>query len=131
MIHKFTVPGQPIPYTRTTTKGKFVSEQWQRYAMYKNRIAAAFVNSINNDDLRIKCLQNLKRYGKVLHTGNQKIYVSSIAYFANKKHGDMDNIHKGILDALFVSDKYVAGAFDFYYDAQNPRLEVTIWQQDG
>jgi hypothetical protein len=35
-------------------------------------------------------------------------------------------IFKTISDALFTTDKYVFGDFDFDYDPINPRVEVTL-----
>ena len=126
MYHKFTVTEQPVPYSRVTQKSKFVSKQWQRYADYKAKVVAAFLNTITDDAEKRKFIYNYSVHGKPINTGNQKVYVLSVAYFKNKVHGDSDNINKGILDSLFVFDKYVVGAFDFGYDADNPRLEITI-----
>ena len=122
---QFTVTGNPIPYTRTTQRGKFVSPQWKRYADYKTKIVAAFLNAIDNDADKRKFVYNYQMYGKPIIT-TEKGYVLSVAYFANKRHGDMDNINKGVLDALFVSDKNIVGAYNFDYDSDYPRLEIVI-----
>jgi len=46
---------------------------------------------------------------------NSKVRVDTIITWANHKHGDADNVHKGILDALFVNDKCVTTGF---YDSE-------------
>ena len=60
---------------------------------------------------------------------DKKYYVDVVAYYKDKKHGDTDNVAKGINDAIFqkpLSDKYVAGSYDFFYDKENPRVEIKI-----
>jgi len=122
---KFTVRGQPVPYTRTTQRAKFVSERWKKYADYKNTVVTAFLAALIDKKEWRKVLNNYYKSGKLIKT-KRKLYVEVIMYFKDKGHGDPDNIFKGVLDALFVTDKYVAGKFDFFYDADNPRLEITI-----
>ena len=126
MYQKFIVIGNPIAYVRTTQRGKFVSKQWKCYADYKTKIVATFLNVIENDADKRKFVYNYQVHGKPINTGNQKVYVLSVAYFKSKRHADMDNVHKCAQDSLFGSDKYVVGAFNFGYDADNPRLEITI-----
>jgi hypothetical protein len=64
--------------------------------------------------------------GKPVYTPpNKKVWVDVMIFFDTKQHGDPDNIFKGVLDALLVNDKLVAGQFDFKYDRQ-PRLEITL-----
>ena len=127
---KFTIAGNPIPYTRTTQKGKFGSPQWQRYAEYKAKIVASFLDSVSDASEKRNYWNNYQVYGKPVYS--QTItYVLSIAYFRNKQHGDSDNINKGVLDSLFVNDKFVVGAFNYHYDSVNPRLEVTVCDNAG
>lgn len=122
---KFIVAGNPIPFSRTTQRGKFVSPQWKRYADYKTKIVAVFLNAIENDVDKRKFVYNYQMHGKPIVI-TEKVYVLSVAYFADKRHGDMDNIQKGVQDALFVSDKEIVGAYNFDYDSNNPRLEVVV-----
>lgn len=49
-----------------------------------------------------------------------------MTYFANDSRSDPDNVQKGVADALFKNDKYVAGSYDFAFDKENPRVEVEI-----
>jgi hypothetical protein len=127
MNHKFVVSGQPVPYTRTTQKSKFVSKQWKRYAEYKTKIVGAFLESFKDVNEKHKYWKNYLQYSKPIKN-DSKCYILSVAYFSNKRHGDPDNCCvKSVNDSLFVSDKYVSGAFDFNYDKDNPRLEIMIF----
>ena len=48
-------------------------------------------------------------------------------YFRSGIRPDAENVHKLISDSLFLNDKNLSGAFDFDYDARNPRVEVEIY----
>jgi hypothetical protein len=61
----------------------------------------------------------------------EKVYVYVHIYFRDKRHGDPDNVYKGIVDALYTQDKYVAGCVDFGYDRDNPRVVITILEREG
>jgi len=118
MIIRFVVSNgdNPVPYKRTTQKQKWVDKDYKRYQAYRAEIYAAFV----------------KKTGKLPHqtlTPKTKYYVSVMAYYKDKTHADTDNIAKAVNDAIFqkpLSDKYIAGFYDYDYDKDNPRLEVTI-----
>ncbi len=122
----FTVPGTCVPYTRTTQKQKWVDARWKKYADYKTKIQANFFESVKEHPMSKYFAQSMIAKSKPLDTKQTKVYVSIKMFFKNKQHGDPDNIYKGAIDALFVSDKYIAGFFDFDYDEISPRLEVTI-----
>lgn len=122
---RFIVNGRPVPYTRTTQKQKFNSKQWQRYRDYKAKVQADFLNSLEDRNLRRECAQSMVSNGKPVYTYNRKVWVNIMIYFDTQHHGDPDNIFKGVLDALLVNDKLVAGQFDFKYDRQ-PRLEIAL-----
>ena len=113
----FTVANgrNPTPYKRTTQKAKF-SKEYQVYQAYKSLVVAEFIKTS-------KCMPHQ------LLMPNTKYYVSVMAYFKDKKHGDTDNVAKAVNDAIFqkpLNDKYVAGNYDFDYDKENPRLEIHI-----
>lgn len=106
----------PTPYKRTTQKQKFVDEGYKKYTAYKALIVAEFIKEY-------KCYPH-----KVLKP-NTKYYVNVVAYYKDKTHGDTDNVAKGVNDALFakpLSDKYISGSYDYFYDKENPRLEIEI-----
>jgi len=63
------------------------------------------------------------------------LIIGTRAFFRNGTHPDPENVHKGIVDALFYdprkerrgSDKHTGGTFQPpMYDAENPRVEITI-----
>lgn len=61
---------------------------------------------------------------------DRKVQLDCMIYFADKKHGDPDNIRKAIQDAIFANDKYVVGSVDYQYDREKPRVEITIMKGD-
>jgi hypothetical protein len=118
MVIRFIIANgaNPVPYKRTTQKQKWVDKEYRRYQTYKDEIYAEFI----------------KATGKLPHQIFQdktKYYVNVMAYYKDKTHADTDNVAKGVNDAIFqkpLSDKYVAGFYDYDYDKENPRLEITI-----
>ena len=68
----------------------------------------------------------------LLHaTKTAPVRVDVWCYFPNGTHGDVENVRKGVVDALFRhregGDKYVYGYHHFpLYDAANPRVVVEI-----
>lgn len=119
----FVVHGDQIPYTRMTQgqvklmkipdhkitpEALKVKDKIRRYLVWK-------------DFVRMHTLQL-----QFPRSPKEKIYLSVMVYFRNKKHADPENIRKGIQDAIFDQDKLVAGAVDFDYDEKNPRCEITI-----
>lgn len=106
----------PVPYKRTTQKQKIVDKEYHKYCDWKNKIVATFATTFN-------------KFPSSIFKKDIKYYVDIVVYFKDKKHGDTDNIAKGINDAIFdkpLNDKYVAGSYDFFYDKKNPRVEVNI-----
>jgi hypothetical protein len=60
----------------------------------------------------------------------EKVYLYVHAYFRDGRHGDPDNVFKGIADSIYGQDKYVAGCVDFGYDRDNPRVVITILERE-
>lgn len=71
------------------------------------------------------------------------VSITTQAYFATRVHGDTENVHKGLVDALvgregkggrgrflLLDDKEIAGSYGpQQYDKARPRVEVTIeWE---
>ncbi|HOB90282.1 MAG TPA: hypothetical protein PKG74_03070, partial [Candidatus Colwellbacteria bacterium] len=50
---------------------------------------------------------------KPLHTGRKKCRMRIFITWSSGAHGDPENIFGSIADALFESDKYLSGEFDF------------------
>ncbi len=122
----FTMPGDPIPYTRMT--------QGQRKLL---RVPDARMDSMTRKvQRRIQrhlTYQDLARfYARRLEYARRpkkKVYLNVTCYFRTGTHGDCENVRKGIQDALFEDDKMVAGGVDFFYDQENPRAEVEIVEE--
>lgn len=121
----FTAPGDPVPYLRMTQgqvklmripdqkmypKGLRVKQRIRRYFEYKE-----YIN-----------LCVLSKHLKYDRSPKGKTILHTVIYFSNKKHGDPENIRKGIQDALFDQDRNVVGSVDFFYDSLNPRVEIEI-----
>ncbi len=122
-VLSFTVPGDPVPYLRMTqgqirlmripdsslsSKALAVKGRIRRYLAYKDLVA-----------WQARGLEFDRR-------PKFKTYLHVMIYFRDRKHPDAENVRKGIQDALFKQDKYVAGSFDFGYDPKRPRCEVKI-----
>ncbi len=123
MTFAFTVHGDPVPYLRMTQgqvklmripdhklrpDGLRKKNQIRRYLDYKER---AFLISS----------------GLIFdRSPKSKIVFNAIVFFGSGRHGDCENVRKGLQDAIFFQDKMVAGSVDFYYDKENPRVECEI-----
>ncbi len=113
----FVVPGHPVGYKRTTQEGCKFDAGYKRYQEYKDSVVSAFLDQVPGNWGHPKPLTTTK---------NQKARVDTFIYFKSGIHPDPDNVQKAILDSLFKSDKYCAGSFDYDYDKENPRVEVTL-----
>jgi hypothetical protein len=113
----FVVPGHPVGYVRTTQKGCRFDKNYKRYQDYKNLVVSEFLAQVPGDWGSPKPLTSEFK---------NRTHVSLKIYFKNGIHCDPDNCFKAIADSLFKCDKYVSGDFDFDYDKECPRVEVTI-----
>ena len=120
--------GNPIPYTRTTQRAKF-SEKYKKYCEWKDYVVAAYSDAIAKDEFRKKELEDIARR---LAKGDNPIRkdvrgkVSVVINFRSEKHGDPDNIIKGILDALFQDDKHIDVQTHHNCHADVPRVYVIL-----
>ena len=120
---KFTVPGSPVPYLRMTqgqlkvmrfplrklrSDGLIIRRRIQRYLDYKSAV---------------RLVANRWVYDRA---PVRKVFLNVVIYFRDRKHGDPENVRKGIQDAIFDEDKMVAGSVDFFYDPKYPRVEIEI-----
>jgi len=142
MILTFTIEGNqedikenPIPYLRMTrrglrllnipeyrvNKGAITKRRGiKRYLDWKDYVRVCFITGAMADGK--EATDSHKK--EILN--EKKVHMDCMIWFANKRHGDPDNIRKGIQDALFSNDKYVVGSVDYQYDTDNPRVEVSI-----
>lgn len=113
--------GNPVPYTRT------LRHAWRqdasRYMGWQEYVRKVFLDQNKNIDTKA-----MWKYGKPIKLKpGQTAQMHLVIWWATKKHGDPDNIFKGIVDALFVDDREVYGGFVLGgYDKHNPRVDVKI-----
>lgn len=93
-VLKIDLKENAVPYKRTTQKAKWLDKDYKKYQAFKEFLKCEFAKQ--NKIYSHQVLDVKKTYEFKLKIG-----------FKNKKHGDADNIVKGILDALFKSDKNV------------------------
>ena len=108
--------GNPLGYHRTT-QGSYWNKSSRRYYAWKQHVIDAYCEAGGLSDFST---------AKPIPKSKKKIYLHTMTYFANDSRSDPDNVQKGIADALFQDDKYVAGSYDFDFDKENPRVEVEI-----
>lgn len=120
--------GNPIPYFRTTQAGKW-GKGAVRYREWKSYVVASYLDAM-------EAIPKIERadYGdmhdllerKPIKASEKKQWMTLKIVFADKSHADCDNIFKGIADALFMNDKYLASrGFDYEYGDAG-RVEVTV-----
>jgi len=110
------IKGNPLGYHRTT-QGSYWNPSSRRYYAWKQHVIDAYCEATG-----VQCLEG----EKPIISSKNKIYLNTMTYFANDSRSDPDNVQKGVADALFKNDKYVAGSYDFAFDKENPRVEVEI-----
>lgn len=132
--------GNPIPYLRMTYKELKLLKIPDHRMRSKSGLARkkTLLRYLDWKDYVRTCLQFAKIDGRratkeeiVRATRmDKKVQLDCMIYFANKKHGDPENIRKGAQDSIFANDKYVVGNVDYQYDKENPRVEVTIKERN-
>ena len=114
----------PIGYTRTTQKMKF-SDKYKKYSEWKDYVWMFCWDEAGRDKEIIEFNDNCKKKVKIE------------IYFSDKKHPDPDNVFKALVDSLtdtkyekrlWNDDKNISGEFDFWFDKENPRIEVEIFE---
>jgi len=103
--------GNPIPYVRSTQRGQF-KPNVRRYSMWKHYVLRAFYDKYPNFSPKVNAAPIFS--GKIFATSRTNpMRMKLMIYFASDAHADPDNIFKGIADALFSNDKYLAVQADF------------------
>ncbi len=123
--------GNPIPYQRSTQASQWLPKVI-RYRDWKEYVSNEYLKAIGQDHRvvhrsRIKIAKGKKiRIEKAIPATKEKIMMTLKIVFCNKAHGDCDNIYKGIADALFENDKYLAcGGIDYEYGPKG-MVEINI-----
>jgi hypothetical protein len=103
--------GNPIPYVRSTQRGQF-KPNVRRYSMWKQYVIKSFYDKYPNYSPTVNGAPIFS--GKIFATSKSNpMRMKLFIHFASDAHADPDNIFKGIADALFSNDKYLAVQADF------------------
>lgn len=109
--------GNPIPCARTTQAGQWTPKA-MRYNAWKTYVVASYLDAIDGmkkiDRADFGEAHDLLQK-KPIKAATHKQRMSLKIFYKDKTHADCDNIFKGIADALFMNDKYLAGDFDYFY----------------
>jgi hypothetical protein len=121
--------GNPIPYLRTTQKSQW-TDKAQRYHAWQDYVRAYYLDAVMpNKKIAREDFGKFHDFiqKKPIPATKQKIYMDILVHWADHTHADCDNIFKGIADALFANDKYLAGSFDYDYSATKVgSVDITI-----
>lgn len=125
-VINFTIESQgtnPIPYKRMT-QGEVKMMRIPRHRVRPSHLAKwdGMKRYFDWKDY----VELLAYKYKFNRSPKKKVFLNVMIYFKNKAHADPENVRKGIQDAIFTQDKYVAGSVDFDYDNNRPRCEVEI-----
>lgn len=92
--------GNPIPYTRTTARSKYrlttktgKPTQYSRYCSYRAHIR----RSLSREDER----HLIQEIWPLIAAEHYQFFLDCQIQFKGTRYGDVDNIVKGLLDALF------------------------------
>lgn len=108
--------GNPIPYLRTTQNSQW-TDKAKRYHDWQDYVRATYLDAVMpNKKIKIGDYGEAHDFlqKKPIKATKKKARMDIQIYWANETHADCDNIFKGIADALFMNDKYLAGSFDFH-----------------
>lgn len=134
MIYEFTIygnqespEGNPIPYHRSTQGAKW-NPAHQRYLAWKTFVQreaknAGLIPELTNEQKKHYALRNTPPHPV---QGEPRGMVEAVIFFGNEQHADPDNIVKGILDAVFRSDKHIDVHTKHCCGNSRPRVEVKI-----
>jgi Holliday junction resolvase RusA-like endonuclease len=87
----FTID-KPMGYVRTTQMQKWVDPDYKRYQAYKTAVALTARNEGVPNEIQ----------------EGHRAQVEVFCTFPNEKHADLDNILKGVLDAIWRQDRRVS-----------------------
>lgn len=92
----------------------------------------ALLKNTENTPIYPMLIRNIGLKGKPLDTTiTTKAHMDIMIWWCNRAHGDPENCFGSIADALFASDKYLSGSFNFKYaEDKKARVEVVIQLED-
>ena len=120
ILHEFTIPGPPVGFYVLGSRPDWLRKQaYHKWLKSVRRVAREAGVPV----------------GQMSATKRSPMWIETVAWFANGRHPDPENVRKAVADALFYTkanrrgsaDKFVGGAFPPpLYDAENPRVEVMV-----
>lgn len=106
----------PVGYYSSTRRGQWIDPRAKKYHAWSKLVRD--LSEARGLRLPLQAAEDVE------------VEVETQAYFRNRTHPDPENVHKGIVDALFYGgkgDKYTGGKYGWpRYDADQPRVEVII-----
>jgi Holliday junction resolvase RusA-like endonuclease len=114
--------GNPIPYLRRT-QGSLWTPQAKRYTAWKEYVCSHLLDKYPKGVYanRIALKHKPISLGK-----NQKVEISLWVYFKDNHRADLDNILKGINDALFVNDKDIRELHCWSVNAMDKKGKILV-----
>ena len=123
--------GNPVPYLRLTQnelrllripawKARITGKRTrvQRYMDWKEYVYLCFLKACQEN--KVSPEEFFRHISRA-----QKVRLDCIVHFKDRRHGDPENVRKGISDAIFQDDRKVIGFYDFDYSSK-PGVEVKI-----
>lgn len=129
MTYSFTIYGNhEDPYGNPVPFQRVIKQQMRsaaaRYLAWMKYVRNSFVSQNTHPDLVMAAMQN--RPPIELAKG-QRFGIEIKVFWANQAHGDLDNVLKGILDALFKNDKGLNALKASAEVAENGRGRVEVF----
>lgn len=119
--------GNPMAYFRTTQGSQFTKGA-KRYHAWGDYVRAQLIDALARMKDRREYAEHFDfSKKKPIKASSLKQKMTLRIFFKDKTHADSDNIFKGIADALFMNDKYLASdGFDYFYTDKDTGGSVTI-----
>ena len=104
--------GNPMPKLKMTGKQHWTTRA-QLYVAWKNHVVKQLLDNARGMKSYPLIVRNIGIKGKAFETSEtMKGHMKLTIRWANKAHGDPENIFGSIADALFVQDKFLDGSFE-------------------
>lgn len=125
---KFTVYGKPVAKPRMTRRDKWAKRPCVlKYWAYKTMVKEAYDNTpVEERPKECGCLYCI--FFVPMSPSWSKKKKILMREKPHRQKPDVDNLTKGIMDALFEDDSGIwnLGAYKYWDDGKGPRVEITI-----
>lgn len=110
--------GNPIPFQRVLKQHYRAASK--RYAEWCGMVRAKMLDALVNLPGQLQ----VNTAGKIVLQPGEEVEVTVVVTWADEKHGDLDNVVKGILDATLHDDKHVMAIDARAYHGRKGRVSV-------